>query len=244
MPQKETASRKRRRAWRLLITLAVLVVFLGPAAGEAVRTWPWTWPHWRAVDWSSAGVLPAPAADREAAVYVLSARAAAWRGIFASHAWIVTKAAGAAEYDRWEVVGWGDPVRRNAYDADGRWFGNEPSIFFSLQGAEAVRIIPQIERAVSVYPAATRYRIWPGPNSNTFVAHVARQVDGLDPVLPADALGKDFLLSSEGRAALTGPTPSGTGGQISLYGVVGLTAARREGVMFNLFGLSAGIPFE
>lgn len=244
MTKKRAALRKRRRAWRWLIALAVLGVFLGPAVGEAVRVWPWTWPHWRAVDWSSAGLLPDPAGQPEAAVYVLSARAAAWRGIFASHAWIVTKAAGASEYDRWEVVGWGDPVRRNAYDADGRWFGNEPQLIFELRGAPAKAIVPLIAQAVADYPAATRYRMWPGPNSNTFVAYVARQIDGLDPVLPADAVGKDFLLSPEGRAALSGPTPSGTGGQISLYGVIGVTAARREGLLINLFGLSAGIPFE
>lgn len=244
MTKKRAASRKRRRAWRWLIPLAVLGVFLGPAAGEAVRVWPWIWPHWRTVDWSSAGLLPESAARPEAAVYVLSARAAAWRGIFASHAWVVTKAEGAENYDRWEVVGWGDPVRRNAYDADGRWFGNEPQVVFELRGAPAKAIVPLIAQAVADYPAATRYRMWPGPNSNTFVAHVARQVDGLDPVLPSDALGKDFLLTPDGRAGFVARTPSGTGGQVSLYGVVGITAARREGLMFNLFGLSAGLPFE
>lgn len=228
----------------MLIVLGVLAVFLWPAAREAVRTWPWDWPHWRAVDWSSAGLLPEPAAHPEALVQVLSARAAAWRGIFASHAWIVTKAEGAAEYDRWEVVGWGDPVRRNAYDADGRWFGSAPHVVFDLRGPEATAVIPLIAQAVADYPAATRYRMWPGPNSNTFVAHVSRNVDGLDPVLPSDALGKDFLLSPAGDAVFAGPTPSGTGGQVSLYGIVGVTAARREGVMLNLFGLSAGVPLE
>ena len=52
--------------------------------------------------------------------------------------------------------------------------------------------LDQVEAAVKTYPYPDRYRSWPGPNSNTFLAHIGRAVpelrlDRLDarPVVPA-----------------------------------------------------------
>jgi hypothetical protein len=39
-------------------------------------------------------------------------------------------------------------------------------------------------------------------------------------------------------------TPSGTGYQISLYGMAGLMAAEEEGFEFNLLGLTFGLDFK
>ncbi len=51
-----------------------------------------------------------------------------------SHAWIVTKDEGAPTYNRYEKVGWGKPIRKNAYPADGRWYSNEPRIVAVVRG--------------------------------------------------------------------------------------------------------------
>ena len=88
------------------------------------------------------------------------------------------------------------------------------------------------------FPAT--YRTWPGPNSNTFVAYVARAVPELRLDLPPTAIGKDYLAG----AALVGPSPSGTGGQISVLGLLGVLAAWEEGLEINLLGLTFGVDVK
>ena len=55
--------------------------------------------------------------------------------------------------------------------------------------------------------------------------------------LPPTAIGKDYLPGG----ALVAGTPSGTGYQVSLFGLVGVLAAVEEGLEINLLGLSFGI---
>jgi hypothetical protein len=90
---------------------------------------------------------------------------------------------------------------------------------------------------VQRYPWPDRYRAWPGPNSNTFVAWVARDVPGLGLDLPPTAIGKDWL----GPATWVAPAPSGTGWQVSLWGLAGATLAREEGLEVQLLGLAFGV---
>jgi hypothetical protein len=54
--------------------------------------------------------------------------------------------------------------------------------------------------------------------------------------LPANALGKDFLSGG----AIFGRAPSGTGYQVSFWGLAGILIAAREGVELNLVGLVLG----
>src|SRR4029077_12914611 len=100
-------------------------------------------------------------------------------------------------------------------------------------------MIAQVRAAVaSSYPYPNAYRPWPGPNSNTFLAHIARQVPDLAIQLPSNAVGKDFLP----RGGLFAAAPSGSGFQLSLYGLFGILLAAREGLEVNLLGLSWGRP--
>ena len=78
------------------------------------------------------------------------------------------------------------------------------------------------------------------PNSNTFTAFVGRQVPELGIDLPPTAVGKDYLTNG----AVIGPSPSGTGYQVSLWGLVGAMAALKEGIELNLLGLVVGIDFQ
>jgi len=80
-------------------------------------------------------------------------------------------------------------------------------------------------------------RPWPGPNGNTFLAQIARQVPDLAIQLPSNAVGKDFLPGG----GLFAATPSGSGFQLSLYGLFGILLAAREGLEVNLLGLSLGV---
>lgn len=225
----------------LLVVLALFVLPLGShalwwmARGNAA-------PDWAVADWSSAGLLARPRSDDPAMVRVYAARVGRWRGIFAHHSWIAIKEAGAPRFTRYDVVGWGLPVRTDGWAADGRWFGNTPEPVLSLNGEAAARAIPAIRAAVADYPyrALGSYAAWPGPNSNTFAAHVLARIPGIATTLPPTALGKDW--TPPGR--LVERTPSGTGLRIGIGGYAGLTLGWVEGIELNLFGLVAGIDLR
>jgi hypothetical protein len=218
----------------------VLVLVVLPVAAGAVMAYGRGWPEsWRTANWSSSGLLPEASAVPAARVLILAARTGNWKSIFAEHLSIVLKPEGAAAWTRYDVVGWGNPVRRNGFAADAFWYGNRPYVVFELTGAGAARLIPEIEESIGRYPYAARgsYTIWPGPNSNSFVAWVVRDTDGFEAELPPAAVGKDYL----GPGFAVTDAPSGTGYTVSLAGIAGLTAAWREGLEINLCGAIVGI---
>jgi len=199
---------------------------------------------WRTGDRSSAGIAPDPEKTPEAMVQVYAARALNWRGMFGVHTWIATKPANARQFTVHQVIGW--RVFRNLPAVasepgipDRYWFGNPPEIIAELRAPEAQKAITKIMDAVKSYPFAHEYRLWPGPNSNTFTAYVARQVPELRLQLPVTAIGKDYSVDG----AIFQRTPSGTGFQVSAYGLLGFLMARDEGLEVNLLGLSFGIDF-
>lgn len=226
------------------LLLVIAVVYLLPAALAALLYALGSHPgSWRDADWSSAALLPTAADDRAAAVYVLAARTGGLKGALAEHSWIVLKRAGADRYERFDKVGWGSPIRRNGYPADGRWYSNEPRLVTALHGDAATSAIPAVEAAIADYPFAARggYRIFPGPNSNSFVAHVLRQVPALGAVLPPAAVGRDFPV--DGR--IIDLDREGHELSLSLFGYAGLRIGERSGFEVNLLGLVAGLdPFR
>ncbi|MGE0846992.1 MAG: DUF3750 domain-containing protein [Flavobacteriaceae bacterium] len=229
----------RRRLWPRAL-LAIAAVYLLPVA-VAAGLWlaegkPMSW---RSADWSSAGLLAPASAGGPAEIRVYAARTGRWKGIVAVHSWIVLKPSGDRPYERYEVVGWGSPVRRDARPPDGRWYSNEPQLLGMVAGAAAGPLVARVKRVIAAYPYSAQgsYRIWPGPNSNSFVAWVLDRVPEIGVALPPTAIGKDYPVDGA-IAALTG---GGTGLRLSLSGVVSLTAGLREGIELNLFGLVAGI---
>ena len=195
--------------------------------------------EWRSADRSSAGLLLPAWRHREAVVRIFSARTVSWRGIVATHCWLVIKDVGASAYQRFDYTAWGSPIWVDRFVADGLWFGAKPKIVFAADGGAAERMVPQVRRAVASYRFADPgdYRAWPGPNSNTFVAAVIAAVPAMRAALPSTAIGKDFPF--DGR--WIGPTPSRTGLRLSLGGYVGLTFGWVEGFEVNLLGAVAGI---
>ncbi|CAO3427584.1 DUF3750 domain-containing protein [Azospirillum doebereinerae] len=225
----------------LLICLFTLLLLLaGPvfviASGTASLGVDWS-----KADRTSVGLAPDPATTPEAVVQVYAARVLSWRGAFGVHPWFAVKLAGARSYTVYEVIGWRvyrgmQAVSVSHRDPDGRWFGAQPTVLAELRGAAAAAAIPKIAEAASTYPYAGEYRIWPGPNSNTFAAWVARAVPELRLDLPSTALGKDYL-----GTGLIARAPSGTGWQVSLFGVAGVLLAVEEGLEINLLGLTVGV---
>ena len=216
----------------LLLAMAFVAVMV---VGRSV-----TAQDWRTASREPVGLAPAAASTPEAVVQVYAARTFGARGAFGVHTWIATKAAGAADYTVYEVIGWrlrwsGNAVAIHRRAPDARWFGNEPELLADRRGPAAERLIPRIEAAALAYPWAREYSAWPGPNSNTFTAWVARAVPELEVDFPATAIGKDYSESVFGSA------PSGSGGQFSLGGLFALTASSVEGLEVNVLGLSFGL---
>lgn len=194
---------------------------------------------WRSADRSSAGLLPAPAQTPEAVVRVLSARTVSWRGIVATHAWIVIKDQAALRYERFDYTAWGAPIWKDRFVPDGRWFGSVPQVVFAADGAEAVRMIPLIREFIRNYRYSRPgdYRLWPGPNSNTFVAAIMHSVPGMTASLPPTAIGKDFPYDGRWLAL----TPSRTGLRLNAGGYCGVTLGWHEGLELNLLGAVVGL---
>jgi uncharacterized protein DUF3750 len=242
MPPYLDAMSTRRFSRITLFMLTIFALFLAPllarAAIYAVSDDPRSW---RDADWSSTGMLPKASDHNPARVIVFTGKAGAWKGVFALHSWIVLKRANAPEWTRYDVVGWGNPVRTNNWPADGHWYGNTPVAIADISGAEAEKLIPRIEAAVKAYGYAQAgdYRIWPGPNSNSFIAAILRAVPELGVTLPPNAVGRDFR-----DRIYAGPTDSGTGVELNLRGFAAVKLGWVEGVEVNLLGLVAGLDLR
>lgn len=243
--------RRRRRWWRLLrwpaalLAPVMLLMLLGPlavmASGEVELDRPWY-----ASRSDSTGQAPDPTLVREAVVQVYGARAVRWRGAFGIHPWIAVKRADEDSYTTYQILGWramrgGDAlVASRGVEPDRHWYGARPQLLTDHRGPQAQALIERIESAIERYPWGDTYRVWPGPNSNTFVAWVAREVPELGLDLPPTAIGKDYL----GPATFAARAPSGSGWQVSLWGLAGLTVAREEGIELNLLGLGFGVDVD
>jgi hypothetical protein len=152
------------------------------------------------------------------------------------------KPKGADRYTRYEVVGWGvangaPAIRQSPRPPDGYWAGNKPEVIADARGALAETLIERLQAAIRSYPYPDEYRLWPGPNSNTFTAYLARALPELHVELPPTAIGKDYL----GPGEILASSPSGSGVQVSLGGLLGLTLGWRDGVEANVLGLVIGV---
>jgi hypothetical protein len=188
----------------------------------------------------TSGLLaPDPAKHQGAVVQVYAARTWGAKQAVAVHTWISTKRSHEAQYTSYEIIGWrlrrnnsALVARKNQPDRD--WWGHQPELLLDYRDGDADSVIDKIEKAVQAYPYKTQYQAYPGPNSNTFTATIARQVPELGLDLPSTAIGKDYktLGSSIGRSA------SGSGFQISLFGLLSLTVGVEEGIELNILGLN------
>tara|TARA_B100001248_G_C27395862_1_gene465496 strand:- start:3341 stop:4096 length:756 start_codon:yes stop_codon:yes gene_type:complete len=214
------------------IRLLLLSIFL-TACGHS---------DWRTADRSSAGIAPLPQKEKRAIVQVYVARTFNWHKYLAVHSWIAFKEHGAEAYEVYHVVGWqvrngGSAIRGGEDIPDRKWYGSMPVIINELVGEKAERAIPKIREVIQDYPYQKFYRMFPGPNSNTFVSHIIRSVDDLQVELPPNAVGKDWI----GEGDLFAYSESGTGVQASIFGLLGLTLGLAEGIEVNLLGLSFGL---
>jgi hypothetical protein len=224
-----------QRPSRLLLLAVVMTVVAAATSCTNARS------DWRTASREPAGLAPDPAELKEAVVQVYGARTFGAKGVFGVHTWVAVKPSDADEWTVYEVVGWRLRWSESAIvvhhrPPDGRWFGSMPELYADRRGPGVDELIKRIDSAARAYPYGAEYRAWPGPNSNTFTAWIARAVPELRVDLPATAIGKDYLGSS-----IFATAPSGSGVQLSLGGVLGVAASAVDGLELNMLGLNFGI---
>jgi hypothetical protein len=235
---REEAMSRVNRLWGKLRMLGLLLAAAGTALGLAPR-------DWRSASAQPAGLAPDPATTPEAVVQVYGARVSGWRGIFGVHTWVAVKPSNAPAFTIYEVVGWrlrwaDSVIAIGGRRPDGPWYGARAELLADVRGEHVDRLIARIDRVARSYPYATRYNVWPGPNSNTFVASITRAVPELGVEFPPTAIGKDYL-----PRAVFGAAPSGRGFQFSLFGLAAVTVSAVEGFEVNVFTMSFGFnPFS
>jgi hypothetical protein len=181
---------------RRIPSVAIVIVAAMTATGCAVLQRAGT--NFWELERGPSGQAPEPAATSEPVVQVYAARTVGLRGLIAVHTWIAVKPRDSRAYTRYEVIGWGvdrglPALRVNRSGPDNYWFGDRPEKLVDLRGDGVDTIIERVEAAVAAYPHPSTYRMWPGPNSNTFTAWVGQRVPELHLKLPASAIGKNYL---------------------------------------------------
>jgi hypothetical protein len=226
----------------LLLTSMVCLVLAPISLSAALYALDVQVRDWRLADRSSAGLLLPARVHQDAVIRIFSARTVRWRGIIATHSWIVIKDFGAPTYSRFDYTAWGEPIWIDRFVPDGRWFGRKPEVIFAADGKIAEAMLPKIRETIRTYPfnKSGDYRVWPGPNSNTFVAAVMNSAPGIRATLPPTAIGKDFPFDGH----WIGPTPSHTGIRCTLRGYAGITFGWVEGIEINLLGAVVGIDIR
>jgi hypothetical protein len=241
---RRTMDRPRRlRRWLVFVWIAAFLIPTVAATAQRLLLNDET--PWWAANKSATGLAPDPATTPEAVLQVYAARAWGWRGALGVHTWIAAKRSKAKSYQRLEVIGWGvrrggSAVRITTGAPDALWYGQRPELLAELRGSGVDALIDRTLTLARSYPYPGQYRVWPGPNSNTFIAHLARGLPELALDLPTTAIGKDFLPNGRWLAN----APSGTGFQLSLWGLAGITVALEEGLEINLLGLGAGLDLS
>lgn len=199
---------------------------------------------WRTASRESMGIAADPRVVKVPIVQVYSARTFGWRRHFAVHTWIATKAENADHYLTYHVTSWGSRTTGRSIVIqkdlpDRRWYGAEAVMIAELRGESAAAAILKIEKAAKEYRYQNLYRMVPGPNSNSFISHLLRNAHEIGVELPPNAVGRDWL---EG-GALFGVSESGTGFQISIFGVLGFTLGLGEGIEVNFLTMTFGLDF-
>lgn len=193
----------------------------------------------------SSGISTIASKVKTDTVQIFSARTWGMKGMLAHHTWLSYIRVGDPQYTVAHIIGWrryrGKSVLVIEKDIPDRlWYGNHPNLIDELTGSKAAKAIKKIESLLKSYPHKNNYVLWPGPNSNTFTAHIIRNIDGLKIELPVHAIGKDYLLT---KNSYFGVSQTGTGYQFSIKGLFGVTLGLKDGVEVNILSLCFGVDF-
>ena len=149
---------------------------------------------------------PASGVAQGAAVRVYGADVWGFRGHFAIHTWVATRAENEDEFTIHQIIGWRlrntpTALHTSQGNPDKPWFGSAPVLLHEVTGSRANDMVGQVRGAVSSYPYAGTYTMWPGPNSNSFTQWIALEVPELGLELPFKAIGKGWMGDNHGALA-------------------------------------------
>jgi hypothetical protein len=165
-----------------------------------------------------------------------------WYVRFADHTWIDVKRGSEDDWQRCEVLGASFGAVCQAIPArearrDRRWDGQPVRVQHVVRGDAARAVAADLPRAVAAIAARydeTSYTAWPGPNSNTFVRDLVRELPDLAVAFDHNAVGKDFAWLDAGLA------PSRTGAGVYTW-PLGATVGLVEGVELHLLQATFGV---
>jgi hypothetical protein len=195
----------------------------------------------------------------------LRARRSYYFTSLAIHPWFLFWDPSTAQWEQWEVWRWredrpserrretllvssgGEPARSGVWierrhghvrqrvgvsDLGGR----RPEVVLGeWRGDEATRLMELLRRPQD-YPHRDSYRMWPGPNSNTYTRWVLSSA-GLAHDAHPMAVGKDYVgLGGVGIDF----SPTGTGLQVEAL-MLGVTLGLADGIELHFFGMTVGI---
>ena len=174
-----------------------------------------------------------------ARVLVMSGQTGGWKGAVAVHSWVVFKRENARNWTRYDVVGWGNPVRTNGWAPDGRWYGNNADGAGRCQRARRpAALIPQHRGGGEGLPIRQRRRLPASGRARTATRSsrpcCARCRNSASPCRRTPSA------ATIGHYPYVGLTDSGTGIEASLWGLLGVKLGWVEGVEVNVLGLVAG----
>ncbi|MCP5536864.1 MAG: DUF3750 domain-containing protein [Akkermansiaceae bacterium] len=155
---------------------------------------------------------------------------------FATHSWVDYRSDTRSPWRRIEIVNKTSGLQHHTIPDDvahaGKRWGNRVRILSQSDGKKNPRFVSDIMRFAERYDASV-YRVWPGPNSNSFAENLIRGVDGVSAVLDHNAVGKE-------HGFYVGKTAGGTGLELQTP-LVGCALGLREGAELSLLGLSGGV---
>src|ERR1044072_2519075 len=125
-----------RRSRRKILLWSFLALFLLPVFGAAgalaYRGGPIPWSQW---DRSVTSRLVDSVAHPEARGLGMAGGTRGWKGPVALPSWVAIKRE-SGEWRRYDVAGWGSPVRLNWWPPD-LWFGDHGEVIVDLKGTQA-----------------------------------------------------------------------------------------------------------
>ena len=121
-------------------------------------------------------------------------------GAIAWHYWfVVCDGTGRHRWEVWQTKNAGGfcigHVHRDLKDPDDGVGGGPSRLAIEWEGDPARRIA-EILNSAKTYPYCERYRLWPGPNSNTFVAWVLREA-GIEQALDPRGIGRSYFTAKQ-----------------------------------------------
>ncbi|MDQ7779803.1 MAG: DUF3750 domain-containing protein [Planctomycetota bacterium] len=171
----------------------------------------------------------------ECTAQLRSATLPGWLSLFADHNWFVVYDPSEEAWHRWEVwVKEKECVVKDFLHPDKGVGGGPYRIEREWRGDAARRISDTLETSMAEYPHRDTYRVWPGPNCNTYANWILKESKTSSDLGPK-GIGKDYL-----GLLGAGTTSTRTGVQLESP-LVGLRIGLDDGVEVHVLCLTFGI---